>query len=177
MELLLYLIIVVFVFSLIEYNIFSTLKNKIKHSRSSIDIYLNQRFDLIPNLVETVKAYAKYEKETITRIVEIRSAYMQKENRDLKDASYMNSEFNNFIGVAESIPELKASRNFLNLQKTLIKLESQLQAARRIYNGDVTLYNTKITTFPGNIYANFFNFKEEELFEIEEYKRENPMSR
>lgn len=177
MELLIFLVVVCFVFLIVEYNIFSTLKNKIKHSRSSIDIYLNQRFDLIPNLVETVKAAAKYEQETLTRIVEIRNAYIHKQDKNLKDASYMNSEFNNFIGVAESIPELKASKNFLNLQKTLIKLESQLQAARRIYNGDVTLYNTKITTFPGNIVANFFKLKEEELFEIEEYKKQNPMSR
>ena len=175
--LILIIIAVILITILVLYNNLVKARNLVKQAESGIDVYLNQRFDLIPNLVETVKAYAKYEKETITRIVEIRSAYMQKENRDLKDASYMNSEFNNFIGVAESIPELKASRNFLNLQKTLIKLESQLQAARRIYNGDVTLYNTKITTFPGNIYANFFNFKEEELFEIEEYKRENPMSR
>ena len=94
-------------------------------------------------------------------------------SKDLKKGEQLNSEFNNLLAVGESNPDLKASEQFLNLQKSLIKMESQLQAARRVYNGDVTLYNTTISEFPNNIFASIFNFKEEELFEIEEYKKEN----
>lgn len=170
----LFILIVCIILIMIEYNRCSLLKNKVRHSKSSIDIYLNQRFDLIPNLVETTKACANFEKETIEKIVSIRNEYLKNKNRNLKESSYYNREFNNFLGTIEDTPELKSTQNFLNLQKTLIKIESQLQAARRIYNGDVTLYNTKITTFPGNLIANIFDFKEEELFEIDEYKKQNP---
>lgn len=171
MELLLIILVLILGYSILEYNVIMSLKNKVKQSKSSIDIYLNQRFDLIPNLVETVKAHANYEKEIINNIVRLRASYMRDKN--LNDANLLNSQLTNLMGVAEEYPELKASESFLNLQRTLIKQESQIQAARRIYNGDVTLYNTKIKTFPGNIVANMLALEESELFEIEEYKKEN----
>lgn len=165
------LVIITLFFIVIEFNTFVNLKNKIKQSKSSIDIYLTQRFDLIPNLVECVKAYMKYEESVFTKIAELRAEYTS--SKDLKKGEQLNSEFNKLLAVGESNPDLKASEQFLNLQKSLIKMESQLQAARRVYNGDVTLYNTTISEFPNNIFASIFNFKEEELFEIEEYKKEN----
>lgn len=165
------LVIITLFFIVIEFNTFVNLKNKIKQSKSSIDIYLTQRFDLIPNLVECVKVYMKYEESVFTKIAELRAEYNN--SKDLKKGEQLNSEFNNLLAVGESNPDLKASEQFLNLQKSLIKMESQLQAARRVYNGDVTLYNTTISEFPNNIFASIFNFKEEELFEIEEYKKEN----
>lgn len=165
------LVIIILFFIVIEFNTFVNLKNKIKQSKSSIDIYLTQRFDLIPNLVECVKTYMKYEESVFTKIAELRAEYNN--SKDLKKGEQLNSEFNNLLAVGESNPDLKASEQFLNLQKSLIKMESQLQAARRVYNGDVTLYNTTISEFPNNIFASIFNFKEEELFEIEEYKKEN----
>lgn len=165
------LVIIILFFIVIEFNTFVNLKNKIKQSKSSIDIYLTQRFDLIPNLVECVKVYMKYEESVFTKIAELRAEYNN--SKDLKKGEQLNSEFNNLLAVGESNPDLKASEQFLNLQKSLIKMESQLQAARRVYNGDVTLYNTTISEFPNNIFASIFNFKEEELFEIEEYKKEN----
>lgn len=171
------IVLLVMVFVVIEFNKFVVLKNKIKQSKSSIEVYLNQRFDLIPNLVETVKAYAKHEQETLSKITELRNSYMEKKNKSFSDAYKLNTEFTNLFGIAESMPELNSSKNFLQLQKALIKQESQLQAARRIYNGDVTLYNTKLTTFPGNIVGRFFKFSECELFEIEEYKRKNPLEK
>ena len=167
------LLILILIFIMIEFNTFIRLRNKIKHSKSGIEVYLNQRFDLIPNLVECVKGYTKYEEQTLSKITNLRSQYNNAKNKDLKLGEELNNEFNNLLAVGESNPDLKASEQFLNLQRSLEKMESQLQAARRIYNGDVTLYNTTISTFPNNFFAGIFGFKEEDLFQIEEYKKEN----
>ncbi len=164
---------IILLFLIIKFNIYVSLRNKIKQSKSGIDVYLNQRFDLIPNLVECVKGYANYEAQTFAKISELRSEYNNDKNKDLKKGAEVNSEFNRLLAVSENNPNLKANEQFLNLQKNLTKIESQLQAARRVYNGDVTLYNTTISTFPDFILAKMFGFKEAELFEIEEYKKEN----
>ena len=94
-------------------------------------------------------------------------------NKNIKDAEKINNNINNILAIAEGYPELKASEQFLNLQKSLIKTESQLQAARRIYNNDITRYNTAIQSIPTIIIASMFGFKKMELFQIEEYKRQN----
>lgn len=157
---------------LIMYNNLVKARNKVKQAKSGIDVYLNQRFDLIPNLIECVKAYSNYEQSIFTEIANLRSIYM-KQQKDIKSAENLNNKMNQLIAVSENYPELKASEQYLNLQKTLTKLESQLQAARRIYNIEVTDYNNKIEVVPSNIIASLFGFKEAKLFEIEEYKREN----
>ena len=154
------------------YNNLVIARNKVKQAESGIDVYLNQRFDLIPNLVECVKGYSKHEEKIFTEIANLRTAYMKQHN-NLKDAEVLNNKMNQLIVVAENYPELKASEQYLSLQRTLTKLESQLQAARRIYNMEVTDYNNKISVVPSNLVASLFGFKEENLFEIEEYKREN----
>ena len=164
-------IIILIVFSM--YNSLVKMRNKVKQAESGIDVYLNQRFDLIPNLVECVKGYSKHEKDVFENIVKLRTEYMNNKKTDLKQAEKLNNNMNQIIAVAENYPELKASEQYLNLQKNLSKIESQLQAARRIYNNEVTKYNTKIATVPSNIIANLFGFKEETLFTIEEYKKEN----
>jgi len=166
------IIIVILIFSIIRrYNKMIKLQNKVKSSESGIDVYLRQRFDLIPNLVECVKGYAKHEKELLENIVEQRTAYSY--NKNLKKASELNNNLNKIIAVAENYPELKASDQFLELQNNLVKMESQLQAARRIYNINVQQYNSAIQTIPNNIVAGMFGFKEKEYFQIEEYKKEN----
>ena len=165
------IITILIVLVIIKYNKIKTLHNKVKQSRSSIDVYLTQRFDLIPNLVECVKGYAKHEKELFVQITELRSAYNQ--SKDLKKGAELNNKFNDILLLEENYPDLKANENFLNLQRSLSKMESQLQAARRLYNSDVTIYNTDIETFPGNLFSTIFNFKKEELFEIEEMKKVN----
>ncbi len=164
-------ILIVVVLVILEFNKFVVLKNKIKQSKSSIEVYLNQRFDLIPNLVECVKGYAKHEESVYTKIAQMRSEFSNA--KDLKIGSELNSEMKQIMAIGENNPELKSSEQFVNLQKNITKMESQLQAARRIYNGDVTLYNTSISTFPSNIFASIFGLKKEDLFEIEEYKKEN----
>ena len=167
------IIVILFLIILGKYNTLVRLRNSTRQAESGIDIYLNQRFDLIPNLVECVKAYTKYEKETLENIVRLRSEYNQEKDINFRQAKEINTEFNKILAVAEAYPELKASEQYLNLQKNLEKIESQLQAARRIYNMEVTTYNTKIESIPTNIIAGIFGFKKAELFQIEEYKREN----
>ena len=155
------------------YNRLVRLRNNVKQSESGIDVYLNQRFDLIPNLVECVIAYTKHERETLEKITELRSMYAKNNKLDIKKASELNNSINHIMAVAENYPELNSSEQYLNLQKNLTKMESQLQAARRIYNNDVTKYNTKMETAPSNVIAKMFGFEKAELFQIEEYKKEN----
>ena len=164
------IIIVILAFFILEYNVCVSLRNKVKQSKSSIDVYLNQRFDLIPNLVECVKAYQIYEEKILNELVEERNRY--KNTQSIKEANTLNSNMMNIVVTAEANPNIKASEQYKNLQSALIRMESQLQAARRIYNGDVTLYNTSIASFPRNIVASIFGFEYAELFEIEEYKKE-----
>lgn len=162
-------IIILIVFSM--YNTLVKMRNKVKQAESGIDVYLNQRFDLIPNLVECTKAYTKYEEKVLVEISEKRAMYAK--SKDLSLGKELNDQIINLLVVNENNPNLKAVEQFVNLQKSLIKIESELQAVRRIYNGDVTLYNSEIEVFPSIIIAKIFRFKPEELFEIQEYKREN----
>ena len=171
MEVVIFIILLILIVLLLIYNGLIKKRNAVKQSRSSIDVYLNQRFDLIPNLVECVKGYAKHEVEVLEKITQLRAEYSR--SKDIKEAEKLNNGINQVIAVAEQYPELKASEQFLNLQKSLSKMESQLQAARRIYNNEVTAYNTTINTVPTNIIAKMFNFKEAELFTVEDYKKEN----
>ena len=171
MLIILILITIILIITISQYNSLVKLEKKIKQAESGIDVYLNQRFDLIPNLVECVKGYAKHEKEIFENITKMRMEYMQ--NKDIEKGQELNNNINKLMAIAENYPDLKASEQFLNLQKQLTKMESQLQAARRIYNIEVTNYNTKISVVPSNIIASMFNFKEAKLFEIEELKKEN----
>ena len=162
-------IIVLIIF--VQYNTLTKLKLKVKQSKSGIDVYLQQRFDLLPNLVNTVKGYLNYETEAFENIAKLRTQY--NETKDIKVSEELNNQMNRMLAVAENYPNLKASEQFLELQKNLSKIESQLQAARRLYNNDVTKYNTKINVIPYNIIAMLFGFKEEYLFQIDENAKQN----
>ena len=164
------ILVILVLYVIITYNKFVTLKKQMNNSYSVIDVYLKKRFDLIPNLVEVTKGYANYEQDVLTKITEYRTAYNK--NKDKDALNKLNEEYNNLILVVENYPDLKASEQFLKLQKSLIKVESELQAARRIYNSDTTKYNTKLNVFPTNIIGKIFNFKEGELFELEDRKIE-----
>jgi len=156
---------IIIIFVIWGYNTLINLRNNSIRSRSGIDVYLQQRFDLIPNLVEVTKGYMQYENEVLEKITELRTSFNK--NKDTGSMVELNHRYNNIIANVENYPELKASEQFLKLQKSLIKVESELQAARRIYNNDVTRYNTKINIFPYNIIASMFSFKEMELFVLE----------
>ena len=166
MTILVVLLVILVLFVIVEYNMMVKLKKQMNNSYSVIDVYLQKRFDLIPNLVEVTKGYANYEKDILSKITEYRTSYNQ--NKDKESLNKLNDEYNNLMLVVENYPDLKASEQFLQLQKSLSKVESELQAARRIYNTDTTKYNTKLSVFPSNIIANIFGFKEGELFELED---------
>ena len=164
---------VVIAWIIATYNKFVSLNQRVKQAQSGIDVYLKQRFDLIPNLVETVKGYASYEKELMENIAKLRQDYESRNDQDIKEIQNLNDRYTRIIAMVENYPELKSDEAFLKLQKTLSKIESQLQAARRIYNSEVTEYNTKRYKFPSNLIASVFGFNEKELFEIQDYERDN----
>lgn len=158
------MIAIIFIYLLVIYNMLVKRKNEVVKSKSTIDVYLMQRFDLIPNLTECVKGYVKYEKDILDRITQMRAKYL--ENKKLKEGEILNNQVNTLIAVIENYPELKANEQFLNLQKSLQKMENQIQAARRIYNQDVLKYNKITQVFPSNIIAKLFGFQKEDFFEM-----------
>ena len=165
------IIVAIVIVVVYEFNLCVRLRHKCYQSKSSIDVFLTQRFDLIPNLVECVKGVVKYENERLEKIAVLRKMYDT--NKEFKYSEPLNKEFDRLLAVAEKYPEVKSQENFLNLQRQIVKMESQLQAARRNYNGDVTLYNTTIQSFPTNIFAEALGFKDLELFEANEDVKKN----
>ena len=157
------------------YNGLIRLKNRVDEGWSDIDVQLKRRFDLIPNLIETVKGYAKHEKELFENVTRARANAMQAGSvEDKAQANNMLSQtLKSLFAVSENYPELKASENFLKLQDELSDTENKIQAARRFYNGLVRDFNTKIQVFPTNIIAGKLGFSSRDFFEIEEAEKEN----
>jgi len=167
------LIVVVFVYL---YNSLVKLRNRVKNAWSQIDVQLNRRADLIPNLVETVKGYAKHEKTVFENVTAARAGLMNaKTVQETAEANNVLTEtLKSFFAVAENYPDLKASENFRELQGQLEETENKIAYSRQFYNDTVLMYNNKCQMVPSNIIASLFNFQEEEFFEIEETKREVP---
>lgn len=159
------LVIIWFVFI---YNKFIKDKNLIKEAWSGIDVQLKRRYDLIPNLVETVKGYSSHEKNLFQSIAEARSKTMNTEilKEKAKGETQLSGMIKNLFAVAEAYPDLKANQNFLDLQNQLSEIEDQIQYARRYYNGVVRDYNIRVKSLPSNLIANVMNYEEEEFFEI-----------
>lgn len=157
---------------LIDYNRFVRKNNKVKERQSQIDVLLNQRFDLIPNIVETVKGYAKHESSTLEELVNLRSSYNNK-GFSIEETEKVDKKFNNIMMLAESYPDLKANTQFLSLQNSLNDIENKLNYARTSYNDAVTSYNNLVESVPSNVVAKMFSFKRKELFKIDEEKRNN----
>ncbi len=166
-------LIVVFVFALIGmYNRLVSLRNRVKNSWSQIDVQLKRRHDLIPNLVETVKGYAKHEKETLENVTTARAQAMNAAaGQNIKEISAAESELSGSLAklllTVENYPDLKANENFMALQEELTSTENKIAFSRQAYNDDVMFYNNKIEMFPSNIIANAFNFQPSDFFEIE----------
>lgn len=152
-----------------EFNSIIYLRNRARSSYSTIDVFLKKRFDLIPNLVETVKGYTKYEGETIETITKLRNSF---NDGNYKAGEKLNETYTKLLALTENYPKLKASENFLQLQKELTKVENEIAAARRLYINDVTNYNTKIQKFPHMIFALFVGARPMKLlsFATEEIK-------
>ena len=140
-----------------------------------MDVYLKKRWDLIPNIVETVKGYSKQEKETLTEVVKIRSSSY--DDMSINDKVNINTKLSDNIdklmALAEAYPELKANENYLDLSKKLTEIEEDIANSRKYYNGSVRIYNNKVEMFPSNIIAKIFGFKSEKMFEISEDEKQN----
>ncbi len=152
-------------------------KNRGKEAWADIDVQLKRRYNLIPNLVQTVKGYATHERELFQKVTEARAKAMgaQEMKEKAQAENMLTNTLKSLFAVAENYPDLKASQNFLELQKELRDTEDKIQAARRFYNSNVRDLNIKIESVPSNVVAKIFNFKKMELFEIEEAAaRETP---
>lgn len=151
------------------YNKLTRLRILVREGWSGIGTFLQQRNDLIPNLVETVKGYALHESSTLTEVVKWRNKSMQAGTpaEQIEATNGMNRALVDFFALAEQYPDLKASQNFINLQNDLTEMETKLNQSRRYYNGTVRNYNQSVATFPGNIVAGIFGFREEVFFEEE----------
>ena len=159
---------------LVTYNSFIRLSNSVKEAFATMDVYLKKRWDLIPAIVQTVKGYAKHEKDTLEEVVRIRSGVYDMMSQD--DKIYTNEKLRGDISkimmVAEKYPDLKANENFLDLSRQLSSVENDIANARKYYNAVVRIINNKIQMFPSNMIAALFSFKKEKMFEAAAAERE-----
>ncbi len=162
---------------IVIYNKIVRYKNKVKESLSLVDIHLKLRFDLVPNLVNTVKGYAKHEKEVLIEVTRLRNLAVDAtdEKEKLEYSNQLVSQMKTLIAVAESYPELKAQTLFKGLMNQLVEVEDRIVSARRIYDSNVSEYNSLIKTFPSNILAKTYGYSEEVLFRIDANERIAPV--
>jgi LemA protein len=158
---------------LVTYNGLVSLRNRIENAWAQIDVQLKRRYDLIPNLVETVKGYASHEKETLDRVIQARNAGMGANGvaEQAQAENMISGALKSLFALSEAYPDLKANTNFLQLQEELTGTEGRIAYARQFYNDTVYRYNTKIQSFPANILANNFNFAEREYFQADDEAR------
>lgn len=168
------IIAVLVIWAIAIYNGLIRLKNRVDEAWSDIDVQTKRRYDLIPNLVSTVKGYAQHEKEVFEKVTEARTKAMGAQSTAAKaEAENMLSQtLKSLFAVAEAYPDLKANQNFLELQRELTDTEDKIQASRRFYNGNVRDFNTKIQVFPNNIFAGMLGFSSREFFEAAEGEKE-----
>ena len=170
------ILVVIVGFVIATYNELVQLRNKVKNAFSQIDTQLQRRFDLIPNLVETVQGFASHEKELLENVTASRSGYINAGTNQEKLAmnNQLTAGLRSLFAVAESYPELKSNTNFLNMQEELSDTEDKIMYSRQFYNDAVTMYNNKIQMFPGSIIAGMFGFTEEALYDADEKANEAP---
>ncbi|MFA6393476.1 MAG: LemA family protein [Patescibacteria group bacterium] len=156
------------------YNGLVRLKVRVDEAWSDIDVQLKRRYDLIPNLVETVKGYAKHERETLDSVIKARNAAMSAGGAEekAKAENALSQTLKSIFALAEAYPDLKANQNFLELQRELTDTEDKIMAARRFYNGNVRDFNTKLQVFPTNLIGNMLGFKVREFFAADEAEKE-----
>lgn len=163
------------VYVLVTYNGFVRMKNRVDESFSTMDVYLKKRWDLIPNIVETVKGYAKYEKSTLSEIIKLRNSAYDNMSSDekIKTNQQLSKGITKIMALAEQYPDLKANKNFKDLSTQLTKIEDEIVNSRKYYNGTVREFNDKVQMFPSNIVANIFGYKTKAMFEANEEERKN----
>ena len=157
------------------YNKLIALRNRVKDQWAQIDVQLKRRFDLIPNLVETVKGYTKHESETLEAVIKARNTYVTAGTPEaqMKADGELTQAISKLFALTESYPDLKANTNFQHLQEELTQTESKIASARQFYNDTVMLYNNKVSMIPSNIIASLFKFNKEAFFEANETERQN----
>ena len=168
---------VLIILGIILYNNLVRMKIRVDEAWADIDVQLKRRYDLVPNLVETVKGYMQHEKEVFEKVTEARTRAMEAKNLQEKAESenQFSQSLKSLFAVAENYPQLKANENFLELQKELVDTEDKIQAARRFYNGSVRDYNIAIDTFPSMIFARLFKFTKREMFETTNELEKEPV--
>ena len=169
------IIVLILLWAIATYNSLVDFRNRVKDAWSQIDVQLKRRFDLIPNLVETVKGYAKHESETLEAVIQARNTYVSATTPEaqMKADGDLEKAISKLFALTESYPDLKANTNFQHLQQELTETESKIASARQFYNDTVLLYNNKVEMVPSNIIASIFKFKKETFFEANEAEREN----
>ena len=167
-------IVFVAVIMIVEYNSLVVLRNRVDNQSAQVDVQLKRRAELIPNLIEIVKGYAKFEKSTLTNIAQLRNKIMNSGNTSEACAAdaKLSRVCSQVMALGESYPELKANTNFLKLQEELSETENKIVMARQFYNDTITKYNTAVQVFPKSVIAGIFGFKRKELLEISRSERE-----
>lgn len=164
------IIVAVIIFWIIgAYNGLVTLRHRVRNAWSQIDVQLQRRFDLIPNLVETVKGYTSHEEAVLTKVTELRTSWAKASTVHEKSelANELSNTLKTIMAVSENYPDLKANQNFSELQEELQNTENKISYSRQFYNDIVTKYNTKLEVFPDNLIASMFHFTAEELFVVD----------
>lgn len=158
------------------YNAFVRLRNKTEEAFSAMDVSLKKRYDLLPNFVETVKGYAKHERETLEAVISARDQAVRSHSAEetIKNDNVLDTTLKGLFALTESYPDLKADQDFLALQNQLSRIEEEIAGSRRYYNGVINKYNTRIEMFPGNLLAGMLGFQRKPLYEVQEiYERDN----
>ena len=168
-------LVLIVLWAISVYNSLVALRNRVKDQWAQIDVQLKRRFDLIPNLVETVKGYTKHESETLEAVIKARNTYVSATvpEEQMKADGELTRAISKLFALTESYPDLKANTNFQALQQELTETESKIAAARQFYNDTVMVYNNKVAMVPSNIIAGLFKFNKEAFFEANETERQN----
>lgn len=163
------ILILIVLFIVVVYNSLVTLRQRVKNSWSQIDVQLQRRFDLIPNLVESVKGYMGHEQDVLTKVTELRTSWANANTVSEKAEldNQLSGALKTIMAVSENYPDLKANQNFSELQEELRSTENKISYSRQFYNDTVTRYNTKLELFPSNLIASMFHFTVEDLFKAE----------
>ncbi|MDR1087069.1 MAG: LemA family protein [Endomicrobium sp.] len=169
------LIVLIGIYILATYNRLVTFKNRVKEAWSDIEVQMKRRYDLIPNLVETVKGYATHEKTTLDAVLKARNTAMQATGNMSSKAQAENAlsgTLKSLFALSENYPNLKANQNFLELQRELIDTENKIQSSRRFYNSNILALNTKLEMFPSNVIGSTFGFTKQEFFKLTDNEQE-----
>ncbi|MGN0973577.1 MAG: LemA family protein [Bacilli bacterium] len=170
MKILILILIILFIMSILMFNIMMSKKNKVYNAFSSMDVMLKKRYDLVPNLVKVVKEFDNYESDVLRNVTKLRTTLLETSSTDeiFEKNMLLEKNIKTILYISENNPKLSSNQNYLELQRSLVELENQISAARRTYNAQVTNYNNFIQIFPNNIFAYIFNFKKFAWFEFTE---------